>query len=191
MLFPLTETHRKTARRRLAALHLLPKRFVVLAPATTRPQKHWVEERWSELAERLWRDMELPTVLLGSRSDRPLLERIARRCRITVPIVNDLPLKEAVALIELASALVGPDSFPIHAALAVGTPAVALFGPNDPVRFREERGIRVLEHDLPCRPCRRRPTCGGAFTCMHLITTDEVLAAVAHLLADIRQTVRG
>ena len=178
LYFPLNDFNRQTARLKLASFGLEPKRFVVLAPATTRPQKHWLEERWSRLAERLCKDLEMPSVLLGGPSDKTLLERIAERCSTPLPIICDLSLKDAVAVIELASALVGPDSFPIHAALAVGTPAVALFGPNDPFRFKAESGITVLERDLPCRPCRRRPTCGGAFTCMALITVDEVLEAV-------------
>ena len=178
LFFPLTDANRQVAIQRLTGLGFEPKRFVVLAPATTRPQKHWVESRWSELAERLWRELNLPSLLLGGRSDLPLLERIAKNCKVPLPFICDLSLKDAVAVIEMASALVGPDSFPIHAALAVGTPTVALFGPNDPFRFRSEKGIFVLEHPLPCRPCRRRPTCGNAFTCMALITVDEVIAAV-------------
>jgi len=178
LFFPLTDSNRQIAAQKLTSLGIEPKRFAVLAPATTRPQKHWIETRWSEFAERLWHEMNLPSVLLGGRSDLPLLERIAKNCKVPLPIICDLSLKDAVAVIEMASVLVGPDSFPIHAALAVRTPTVALFGPNDPFRFRSEDGILVLDHDLPCRPCRRRPTCGGAFTCMALITVDEVVAAV-------------
>ncbi|MFA0754180.1 MAG: hypothetical protein IMHGJWDQ_001964, partial [Candidatus Fervidibacter sp.] len=132
---------------------------------------------------RLWTDLKIPSVLLAGPSDRPLLERIARWCKIPLPIFCDLSLKDAVALIEQAAVLVGPDSFPIHAALAVGTPVIALFGSTDSFRFRGEEGIKVVEHDLPCRPCGRHPTCGGTFTCMALITVDEVLAAVEQVMA--------
>lgn len=180
MHFPLSENNRQVATHRLSEFGLLPKNFVVLAPATTRPQKHWVEERWSELVGLLFHDLNLPSVLLGGKNDRPSLESIARHCSVPLPILCDLSLKDAVAVIEQAAVLVGPDSFPIHASLAVGTPVVALFGSTDPFRFRDEQGIRVLENELPCRPCRRRPTCGGTFICMRLITADEVLAAVVH-----------
>jgi len=183
LYFPLSPQNRTKAQQLVAALQLLPKQFAVLAPATTRPQKHWLPERWSELAERLWTDLQIPSVLLAGPSDRPLLERIARWCKIPLPIFCDLSLKDAVALIEQAAVLVGPDSFPIHAALAVGTPVIALFGSTDSFRFRGEEGIKVVEHDLPCRPCRRHPTCGGTFTCMALITVDEVLAAVEQVMA--------
>ncbi len=186
-LFPLTDRHRSVARQRLSALGLSPKRFVVFTPATTRPQKHWANERWGELAERLWNTLRLPALLLAGKNDRPLLERIARHSAVPLPFVHDLSLKEAVAVIEQAAVLVGPDSFPIHAALAVGTLTVALFGPNNPYRFRNEQSVSVLEHNLPCRPCGRRPICGGAFPCMSLITTDEVFAAVERWLAHLQR----
>ena len=185
MLFPLSDRHRTTALHRLTNLNLTPKNFVVLAPATTRPQKHWVAERWAKLAERLWHQLRLPSLLLAGKSDRPLLARIARQSAVPLPLVDDLSLKESVALIEQAALLVGPDSFPIHAALAVGTPVIALFGPNDPFRFRAEKGVCVLEHALPCRPCGRHPICGGLFTCMRLIGVDEVIAAAEQLLAPL------
>jgi heptosyltransferase-1 len=182
---PLSDRHRTTALHRLTTLNLTPKNFVVLAPATTRPQKHWVAERWAKLAERLWHQLRLPSLLLAGKSDRPLLARIARQSAVPLPLVDDLSLKESVALIEQAALLVGPDSFPIHAALAVGTPVIALFGPNDPFRFRAEKGVCVLEHALPCRPCGRHPICGGLFTCMRLIGVDEVVAAAEQLLAPL------
>ncbi len=182
LFFPLSDQHRQVALQRLQGIGLLPKQFVVFAPATTRPQKHWRKERWSALAVRLWKEWEMPALLLGGPNDRPLLEWIVNHCPIPLRMICDLSLKEAVAVIELATALVGPDSFPIHAALAVGTPVVALFGPNDPIRFKGERGIQVLEHDLPCRPCRRRPICGGSFPCMSLITVDQVVAALERVV---------
>jgi heptosyltransferase-1 len=40
----------------------------------------------------------------------------------------------------------------------------------------------VLYHKLDCSPCKRRPTCDGAFTCMRLITIDEILDAARGVL---------
>ncbi len=188
MLFPLSEKNRQVAMERLMSLGLRRKNFVVFAPATTRPQKHWLEDRWSELAEKVQNELNLPAILLAAPSEKPLLERIAKQSKVPLPIICDLPLKDAVAVIEQAKVLVGPDSFPIHAALAVGTPTVALFGPNDPYRFRNETEIFVLEHNLPCRPCLRRPTCGGAFTCMAMITVDEVVAAIEKAINFLRDS---
>ncbi|MCS7224177.1 MAG: glycosyltransferase family 9 protein [Armatimonadetes bacterium] len=181
MLLPLSDRHRQVALEQLNRWNLTPKSFAVLAPATTRPQKHWPVERWSQLADGLRQRLGLPSLLLGSPSDRALLEVISSSARTPIPHLWHLSLKEAGALIEQALVLIGPDSFPIHAANALGTYTVALFGSTSGDRFRSEPAVRVLEHPLPCRPCGRRPTCGGAFPCMRLITVEEVIGAVDSL----------
>ena len=43
-------------------------RYAVLAPFTTRPQKHWFDERWSELAQAL-HAQGVATVILGGPAD--------------------------------------------------------------------------------------------------------------------------
>ena len=39
-----------------------------------------------------------------------------------------------MALLRNAACIVGGDTGPLHLAIALGTPAVALFGPTDPAR---------------------------------------------------------
>ena len=39
-----------------------------------------------------------------------------------------------MALLRFATCIVGGDTGPLHLAVALGTPAVALFGPTDPAR---------------------------------------------------------
>ena len=55
--------------------------YVVICPFTTRPQKHWFEERWAELAARLRRELDLPVLMLGGPADRAAAERIAAHYR--------------------------------------------------------------------------------------------------------------
>jgi heptosyltransferase-2 len=59
------------------------------------------------------------------------------------------------------SVLVACDSAPVHLAVAVGLPVVALSGPQDPRRTgpygHAERALTAWE-GLPCAPCRKR-TC--------------------------------
>ncbi len=182
MVLYLSERHRQVAHQQLTRRNLAPKSFVLLAPATTRPQKHWTMDRWAQCADRLRRDLSLPVVLLGSASDRPLLETISSLAQSPIPTLWHLSVKEACAVIEQALLVIGTDSFPIHASVALGTRTVALFGSTRGDRFAGEEGVRVVDHPLPCRPCGRRPTCGGLFPCMRLITVDEVIGAVESLL---------
>jgi heptosyltransferase-1 len=36
----------------------------------------------------------------------------------------------------------------------------------------------VIYHALDCSPCRRSPTCNGAYTCLREISPDEVMHEV-------------
>ena len=63
--------------RRFVAEHRLAGGFAALAPFTTRPQKHWIEDRWAALAARIRAELGLPVVLLGGPADREAAGRIA------------------------------------------------------------------------------------------------------------------
>jgi heptosyltransferase-2 len=77
---------------------------------------------------------------------------------------------------------VGPDTGIMHVAVGVGTPVVALFGPNDPARFGPvgPRDI-ALSARLDCSPCRQR-RCPHGGLCMEALGVDEVWEAVARVL---------
>ena len=84
-------------------------------------------------------------------------------------------LPEAAALIRHAGLLVGVDTGLTHMGTAFATPTVALFGSTRPYLDTGRSNGRVIWLGLPCSPCRRRPTCDGAFTCLRDITADRVM----------------
>ena len=50
------------------------------------------------------------------------------------PIAYNGSLTQLMALLRNAACIVGGDTGPLHLAVALGTPAVAIFGPTDPAR---------------------------------------------------------
>ena len=62
---------------RFIADHGLEEGYAALAPFTTRPQKHWFEDRWGEIAGRIRVELGLPVVILGGPADREAARRIA------------------------------------------------------------------------------------------------------------------
>ncbi len=50
------------------------------------------------------------------------------------PIAYNGSLSQLMALLRNAVCIVGGDTGPLHLAVALGTPAVAIFGPTDPAR---------------------------------------------------------
>ncbi|WP_373506447.1 glycosyltransferase family 9 protein [Thiocapsa sp.] len=168
---------------RVIAEHDLGDGFAVLCPFTTRPQKHWIEERWAPLAARIQADLGLTPVMLGGPADREAATRIGDSADTPlIDLTGRTSLIEAAALIERASLLIGVDTGLGHMGIAFGTPSLLLFGSTCPYLDTTRANARVLYHKLDCSPCKRRPTCDGAFTCMRLITIDEVLDAARGVL---------
>jgi heptosyltransferase I len=167
---------------RLLTGHGLDAGFIAACPFTTRPQKHWVTERWPELARRLHAEHGLPLALLGGPADRGAGEAMAGAAgAAAVNLAGSTTLAQAAALIARSRALVGVDTGLSHMGIALGRPSLLLFGATCPYTDTTRSDARVLYHPRACSPCRRRPTCAGRFDCMRDIQIDEVLAALRQL----------
>ncbi len=162
--------------------HDLPSGYAVICPFTTRPQKHWIETRWSEWAARLRAGQGLPVVMLGGPGDREAAGRIAADNPALIDAVGQTSLPQAAGLISRARLLVGVDTGLMHMGIAFAVPTIALFGSTCPYLDSGRSNTRILYRAFDCSPCRRRPTCGGAFTCLREIGVDEVLANARELL---------
>lgn len=173
---------RDVARAALAAVGAGPaSRFAVLAPFTTRPQKHWFEDRWAALAGALRAEGLVP-VLMGGPSDREAAARIAAASPTLVNLVGQLKLDETVAAIADSALLVGVDTGLTHMGTALNVPTVGLFGSTRPYLDTGSPRTAILYEPMDCSPCRRHPTCGGAFHCMRHWTVELVLAQVRRQL---------
>jgi len=85
--------------------------------------------------------------------------------------------------------VIGTDSGALHLAAVMGAPAVALFGPGDPVMFAppgDSSRLRIIRAGLPCSPCGsfEDPPCGAISDpeCVTAIDVGAVLNAAGELL---------
>ncbi|MCA1806907.1 MAG: glycosyltransferase family 9 protein [Actinobacteria bacterium] len=166
-----------------------PQGYVVACPFTTRPQKHWVEQHWSELGIALNATYHLPVILLGGPKDQAAAARIQAKAYTSVDnLVGTTSLTIAAAIIRRSSLVVGVDTGLTHMGPAFNVPTVALFGSTCPYLETGRDNTVVIYHDLPCAPCKRNPTCEGRFDCLTGITVEEVLAQVEQLLPEQGET---
>jgi len=179
-LAPETEA---AAARKLEAHGLQAGRFAVFAPFTTRPQKHWFEDAWQALAPQLIAATGLTPVILGGPADQPAAARIAAADPRIVNLAGQTRLPEAAAVIARAALLIGVDTGLTHMGTALARPTVAIFGSTCPYQDTGRPTGSVIWLGMPCSPCRRRPTCGGKFTCLRDITPERVLAEAQAMLA--------
>lgn len=182
MRVALTEDDRRFAAEYIAR-HDLGGGYAAICPFTTRPQKHWFEDAWAALVPRVRAELGLEVVMLGGPGDRPAAARLlAGMPKHLASAVGGTTLRQAAALIERARLLVGVDTGLMHMGTAFGIPTIALFGSTRPYLEADSPRTVVLYKSLPCSPCKRNPTCGGAFTCMREITPDDVIRAARMLL---------
>jgi len=157
--------------------------YAVFCPFTTRPQKHWIEERWGELANQIIDRFELTGVLLGGPDDEEAGGRIAKPVHPRIlNMAGKTTIQQAAALIKGSSLLIGVDTGLTHMGFALDVPTISLFGATAPYLNTEGTSGTVLYHPMDCSPCRRNPTCEGDYTCMKTISTDEVLSAAQPLV---------
>ena len=156
--------------------------YAVICPFTTRPQKHWREERWPELARRISSELGLAVVMLGGPGDQEASVRIHAGEPEIHNLVGETRLAQAAALISAAKLLVGVDTGLMHMGIAFNVPTIALFGSTRPYLDTTHANSRVLYKHFDCSPCRRRPTCDGSFPCMAALTVEEILATAKELV---------
>ncbi|MHB9131048.1 MAG: glycosyltransferase family 9 protein [Armatimonadota bacterium] len=169
----------------MAAHQLTPGEFAVVAPATTRAEKHWLEERWAALIDAIYTTYGLPTVILGAAPDTELAQRIAGRCaHQPVLATGAFPLKGTAALIRQARYAVTVDTGLLFFSIAVGTPVAGIFGPTYFKHLTGEPAVRIVHASCTCAPCSSKEPCDH-HTCMRKIEVADVLNALRQLTGPI------
>jgi ADP-heptose:LPS heptosyltransferase len=152
----------QSARKRLQDSGL-PGPVLAIGLGASRPTKFWPADRYALLASRWCEETGGSAIAFMSPDEEPLgreflrfaeekVERSEVRRRITIE--SRLGLRDLFATIQQASVLVGNDSGPRHIAVAVGTPTVTVFGPEDPFEWHPypvERHPFFYVAGLPCR----------------------------------------
>lgn len=157
--------------------------YAVFCPFTTRPQKHWPEERWKELLEVFAEKMGLAVVLMGGAADKAASERImSEETPHRINLTGRTSLQQAAAVMKKAAVVIGVDTGLTHMGIALDVPTIALFGATAPYLNTEGTSGTVLYHPHECSPCRRNPTCEDLFPCMDAISVDEVIRTARVLL---------
>ncbi len=139
--------------------------------------KNWPPSYVAELCDRLAKELNIRSVLTGTRADIGAINRISKLAA-SKPIIaaGRTSLSALAALMKHFKVYVTPDSAPMHIAAAMGVPFVALFGPTDPARHlppSDSYAVIFKAKELRCSPCYS-PRCSKNVRCMKKITVEEV-----------------
>ncbi|HTO52089.1 MAG TPA: glycosyltransferase family 9 protein [Myxococcota bacterium] len=164
----------------------LPERFALVHPGTSpkTTYKRWEAERFAAVARALREQAGIETLVAfgpvaGEREAARAVVAAAQGAAALAPASESLA--ELLALLSRAQLFVGCDSGPMHLATLAGTPAVAIFGPTDPIENAPSRSVpsRVVRRDVGCNPCREGCP---ARTCMRTVEPAAVIEAALALL---------
>jgi heptosyltransferase-1 len=109
-------------------------RYVVLSPGGGWRAKCWPPERFRALCEKIHRHLGLRCVVNHGPGEEGLVAAVKAASGNANPVAYNGTLGQLMALLRNAACIVAGDTGPLHLAVALGTPAVALFGPTDPAR---------------------------------------------------------
>ncbi len=157
--------------------------FLTVAPAARWQAKTWPPDFFIDVLREVWsRQPDLPVLLLGTATERPLGEIITDECGRQGRIVNlmgETDLGTLVAVLRHTRVLLTNDSGPMHLAAMLGTPVVALFGPTDPLLTGPYgQAHRVFRGKCERTPCLQYNCPKGTNACHYTVSSQEVAAAV-------------
>lgn len=162
--------------------HLQDKGFFVVAPFTSFAPRDWSGDKYIELIDKLKETYKMPVVLIGAPNDADRAKKIADETKV-VNLVGQTSFLEMTAIVEKAILLVGACSGHMHAAAAVKTPTVIIYGPGSPVRYAPRACCRIAYLHYPCSPCSldwANNPCERA--CLQNISSDMVMSEIGKAL---------
>ena len=160
--------------------------LIAIAPGSVWNTKRWPAERFAGLVRMVVRGGK-KVVLVGGGEDERLCREIVESVGssgVTVA-AGKLTILQSAELLRRCQFIVTNDSAPMHLAVAMRTPVVAIFGATVPAfGFAPygEKDIVVETEGLTCRPCSIHGSdkCPiGTFECMWKISPETVLLKAA------------
>jgi lipopolysaccharide heptosyltransferase II len=147
----------------------------------------WITKTWPQKhIARLCQDLgkkDMRVVITGTEKDSPqasLLKGVVKNTKL-INACGKTTINQLACLIKRCAVYVSVDSSPLHIAVSMGIPFVALFGPTDPHRhLAPAKDYIVIKKDLSCSPCYKSKC--KTKECMELITPEEVSEAIDKLL---------
>lgn len=155
-------------------------RYIVLSPGGGWRSKCWPAERFGQLCQLIRAQLNLRCVVNYGPGEDHLASAVRQASGAAEPLLYNGALGPLMALLRHATCIVGGDTGPLHLAVALGTPAIALFGPTDPARNGPYRTSDIVLRAPDA--VRTHSRVNETHPSMLRIQVEEVFAAVRRRL---------
>ena len=185
--FPISTTAAEDAEAAQAVENTSGK-YAILNPGGGWPTKLWSVERFGKLADLLWTNYGISSLVTYGPGELELAEAVRQSSVSGKAQPVSLSLKAFYALARKATVYVGGDTGPTHIAVAAGAPIVGLFGPTEWWRNGSPRpeDICVERTDIDCRVDCHRRSC-SKWICMD-IEVGRVIDAIDRRIGSHKET---
>lgn len=164
-------------------------RIATLHPGASCPSKIWPLERFARVADELIRRYAVKVVVFSGTDKMGIscVNGVKKFMNEKAVFLNEeINLSQRAALIKRSAVLISNDSGPVHVAVAVKTPVIALFGRKQPglspLRWGPiGKNDIILHKDVGCLECLAH-NCKLGFKCLMAIEPHEVIEAAGKLL---------
>lgn len=188
---PFTEAERRSVDMMLARAGVGEEPLVAINPVARWQTKLWDPERFADLAGRMRKELGCRVVFTGGATDRPVIHDICRMMEgFPLNLAGRTTLKELACLYTRCRLLITTDTGPMHMAVAMGRPVVALFGPTAPWRTGPYgKGHRVIRSGVECSPCFKKRC--SHMTCMKEIGVGDVFNGIREIVEETTKSERS
>jgi heptosyltransferase-2 len=160
-------------------------RVVVIHPGSRQPYIRWQREKFAQVADRLFHELQLKPLILAGPGEEALVRDVVGCMKAPAVMASGLPLKHLAALIKRCSLFIGNSTGPMHVAAALKVPVVAIFGSRHPLDSSAAwgpwgQGHAVVAGESCCRECH--PGDCSSFECLEMVSVDRVLDAAQECL---------
>ncbi|OGT06394.1 MAG: lipopolysaccharide heptosyltransferase I [Gammaproteobacteria bacterium GWF2_41_13] len=158
----------------------LTRKSVLFLHGTTWSSKHWLDERWGQLADLFTREGFSVFMPWSNEQERRRAERLAKD-HASVHVLPRTTLGEIAQVIAQAAAIVAMDTGLGNLAAALGKPIISLYGPTKISKIGIQ-GEHVITLAAPTNcVCCEKPRCKNkAFSsdCMAAISAEQVYTLI-------------
>lgn len=177
------DIHREEAN---STIDVVGPKFAILNPGGGWVTKLWDARNFGKLADRLWIELGLPSVIVSGPGEHELATRAVENAQTGKVVSVQHSLKGFYELARHAAVYVGGDTGPTHLAIAAGAPVVGIFGPTEWWRngSLNSSDICVERTDIGCRVDCHRRTCSN-WICMDISVKTLFDAVRARISSDV------
>ncbi|MBU1170753.1 MAG: glycosyltransferase family 9 protein [Proteobacteria bacterium] len=154
--------------------------------ASSNKEKDWNAEGYAQVIDEVDTRLNLQPMIVGGPSawERELTDRIIQLCRTRPLIALEKPVRHTLLQLAGSDVVVAPDTGPMHMAVALNVPTVALYGYSDPRRcgpYGRFQDLLIDKYNLPGEGEKKitRKTKKGR---THQIRPQEVIEKIEYAL---------